>query len=150
MIWIDFGVICLGQTKPSIPPGIKSDDVEIYERTADSESFYNETYNFHTADTLTGYWYMFWLPEEIKYDESFFDISERNCPWINVVPKWKNIVRSILEFYLSESPVHRIAVLLRVQDDSDDTVHSICKLDEFMNSLVEGNIKFNELYFIEE
>ncbi len=149
MIWIDFSIICIDQAKPSIPPNIKSDDIDIYERTADSGSFYPLDYNFRTADALTGYWYMIWLPEEIKYDESFFDISERNCPWINVIPKWKDTVINVLEFYLNESPKHRIAVLLRVQDDSNDVVHPVCKLDEFINDLTEGNIRYNELYFIE-
>lgn len=150
MIWIDFGIICIGQTKPSIPPNINSNDIEIYKRTISSEAQYDEWYNFHTADTLIGYWYIPWLPEEIMYDESFFDISEKGCPWMNVVPKWEGTVKSILEFYLNESPNHKIAVLLRIQDKSNDTVHSVCKIDEFMNELIEGNIRWNELYFIEE
>jgi len=150
MIWIDFSIICIDQTKPSILPNIKSDDIEINKRIAGSEPFYDETYyNFRTADALPGYWYRIWLPEEIMYDESFFDISEKSCPWIYVVPKWKDIVRSVLEFYLNESPKHRIAVLLRVQDESNDDVHQVCKLDKFMNDLTEGNIRWNELYFIE-
>jgi len=153
MIWIDFGIICIGQTTPSIPPMPPKIDrmtIDVSKRTIDSDARYNEDYIFHTADTLIGYWYVPWLPEEFRYDESFFDMSEKGCPWVYVVPKWKDIVRSVLEFYLKESPEHRIAVLLRIEDQSNDIVHSVCKIDEFMNDLTDGNIRWNELYFIEK
>ncbi|MBQ7783669.1 MAG: hypothetical protein IJ368_06835 [Oscillospiraceae bacterium] len=150
MILIDFGIICIGQTTPSIPPISDSMTIEVYKRTINSDAQYNEDYNFHTADTLIGYWYIPWLRDELVYEESLFDISEKGCPWVYVVPKFKDTVRSFLEFYLNESPEHKIAVLLRIQDKSNDTVHSVCKIDEFMNALTDGNIRWNELYFIEK
>ena len=61
-------------------------------------------------------------------------------------PEW--FCQEILEFYINESPEHKIAVLLRVQDDSNDIVHPLCKLDDFVNYLKEGNIKWNELYYV--
>ena len=148
MIWIDFGFICIEQEKASMPIDKKDILIESYQRTSDSEPFYNESYNFHTADSLSGYWYNIWLPEPICYKESFFDISPKNAPWIEVVPKWTNHVKNILEFYINKSPVHKIAVLLRVQEDSDDVIHKDCKLDDFMQKLTEGNIKWNELYYV--
>lgn len=133
-----------------MPKDITDVRYETYKRTADSEPIYNESYKFDTADKLLGNLYFVWLPDEIIYDESFFDISQKDCPWVCVETKWASTVKRILQFYLQESPTHQIAVLLRVQEESADITHSACSLEEYMNALIEGNIRWNELYFIED
>ena len=148
MIWIDFGIICIGQEQTSSPLSMNDIVIEGYKRTADSEPFYNENYHFHTADKLTGCWYNIWLPEPSCYEESFFDIAAKGVPYIEVVPKWTKYVKDLLSFYIDQSPINKIAVLLRVQDSSNDTVHSDCCIDEFIQGLTVGNIKWNELYFV--
>ena len=148
MIWIDFGIICIGQEKKSVPPNTDNLVIEAYQRTANAEQFYNENYNFHTADKQVGIWYNIWLSEPICYDESLFDISSEQIPNVCVVPKYEALVKQLLEFYLDESPEHNIAVLLRVEDKSNDTVHSLCTLDDFIQALKAGKVKWNELYFI--
>ena len=148
MIWIDFGIICIGQEQISVPSGMKDVVIEGHQRVADSGPFYNEEYHFHTADKLLGCWYNIWLPEPICYDESFFDIASKGVPYAEAVPKWLACVKALISFYISQSPINKIAILLRVQDDSNDTVHSDCSLDEFVRMLTEGNIKWNELYFV--
>jgi len=148
LIWIDFGILCLGQKRRSLPPDMQALRFECRRRTAASAPLYCDRYHFHTADQLLGCWYQVWLPESICYEESFFDISARGIPFVEVVPKWAAQVEKILRFYISESPVHRIAVLLRVQDRSDDRVHPDCSLDEFMQSLTEGRVRWNELYYL--
>lgn len=148
MIWIDFGIICIGQKQISVPSGMKDIVVEGCQRTADSEPLYNEFYHFHTADKLLGCWYNIWLPEPICYEESFFDIAPEGIPYVEAAPKWSECVENILSFYISQSPTNEIAVLLRVQDTSDDIVHSDCSFDEFIRALTEGKIKWNELYFV--
>ena len=122
--------------------------VEGYQRTIDSEPFYNENYHFHTADKLLGCWYNIWLPAHICYEESFFDIASKGVPYVEVIPKWSKCVENILSFYISQSPINKIAVLLRVEDISNDTVHPEYSLNEFIQALTEGNIKWNELYFV--
>lgn len=148
MIWIDFGVICIGQEQISMPLDMNDIIVEGYQRTEDSEAFYNEYYHFHTADKLLGCWYNIWLPEPICHEESFFDITSKGMPYVEVVPKWSDCVKTILSFYIKESPYNKIAVLLRIQDKSNNVVHSDCCLSEFIQALSEGNIRWNELYFI--
>lgn len=148
LIWIDFGIICIGQEQISTPTTIKDIVVEGYQRTADSKPFYIQSYHFHTADKLLGYWYNIWLPESLCYEESFFDIASKGVPYVEVVPKWSKYVEDILSFYISQSPINKIAVLLRVEDTSNDIVHSDCSLAEFVQALIEGNIKWNELYFV--
>ena len=148
MIWIDFGIICIGQEQISLHSNMNDIVVEGYRRTADSEPFYDESYHFHTADKLMGYWYNIWLPEPICYEESFFDIAAKCGPYVEVVQKWAEHVKKLLSFYKDQSPINKIAVLLRVEDFSNDTVHSDCSLDEFIHELTVGNIKWNELYFI--
>ena len=148
MISIDFGIICIGQEQPSVPSNMSDFVFEGYERTADSEPFYNDYYHFYTADKLMGCWYNIWLPESICYEESFFDIATKGVPYIEVVPKWTEYVKDILSFYINQSPINKIAVLLRVQDSSNDTVHTDCSIDEFIQGLTVGNIKWNELYFV--
>ena len=148
VIWIDFGIICIGQEQLSVPSNMGDFVFEGYERTADSEPLYNESYHFHTANKLRGYWYNIWLPEPICFEESFFDIATKGVPYIEVVPKWTEYVKGFLSFYIDQSPTNKIAVLLRVEDSSNDTVHSDCSIDEFIQGLTVGNIKWNELYFV--
>lgn len=148
MIWIDFGIICIGQEQISAPIDMNGIVFEGYQRTADSEPFYSNDYHFHTADKLLGCWYNIWLPESICYEESFFDIASKGVPYVEAVPKWSDYVAKILSFYINESPYNKIAVLLRIEEKSNDTVHSDCSLSEFVQKLGEGNIKCNELYFV--
>ena len=148
MIWIDFGIICIGQEQVSAPTDMNGIIFEGYRRTTDSEPFYSKDYHFHTADNLLGCWYNIWLPESICYEESFFDIASKGIPYVEMVPKWSDYVSRILSFYINESPYNKIAVLLRVQDKSNDTVHSDCSLSNFLQSLNKGNVKWNELYFV--
>ena len=147
MIWMDFGILCIGQEQISVPSNMTNVDIEWEQRCSDSEPLYYEEH-FHTADKLLGYRYKIWLPDPICYEESFFDIAPKGIPYVEVVPKWSACVKSLLAFYISQSPVNRVVILLRVQDVSDDTVHSDCSLDEFVRMLTEGNVKWNELYFV--
>ena len=148
MIWIDFGIICIGQEQIIAPTDMNDIVFEGYGRTVNSEPFYSKEDNFHTADKLLGCWYKIWLPEPICYEESFFDIASKGIPYVEVVPKWSGYVEKILSFYINESPCKKIAVLLRIEEKSNDTVHSDCSLSEFVQKLGEGNIKWNELYFV--
>ena len=85
---------------------------------------------------------------KISNNHAFFDIATKGIPYIEIVPKWTEYVKNILSFYIDQSPTKKIAVLLRVEDFSNDTVHSDCSIDEFIQELTEGNIKWNELYFV--
>ena len=148
MIWIDFGVICIGQEKVSMPSDMNDVVIEGYRRIENSKPFYDKSYNFNAADKLLGCWYKIWLSESLCYEESFFDIASKGIPCVKVVPKWSNHVKNILSFYLKQSPINKIAVLLRIEDASDDVVHSSCSFNEFVQRLNEGNIKWNELYHV--
>ena len=97
---------------------------------------------------LGGYWYKIWFPEPICYEESFFNVAMKGVPYVEVDPKWTGYVKDFLSFYINQSPVNKIAVLLRVQDSSNDTIHSDCSIDEFVRELTIGNIKWNELYVV--
>lgn len=152
MIWVDFGIICIGQKNSSVPSDVADKlIVDIHDRQGDSSPLYDKTYyNFCTADKLNGYWYNFFLPDPACFEESLFDISHRDIPYITILPKWVDTVRRILEFYINESPDNRIAVLIRIQDNSDDVEHSVRSIDEFMGELIDGNIRWNELYYIQK
>lgn len=150
MIIADFGVICIEQTKCTYPKGIENIRFETYHRVPGSKPMYMEYYNFHTADMLTGYWYFVWPKDELLYKKPFFDLGEKGCPWVVVIQEWTEIVRKVLEFYIEQSPQNRIAVLIREQDQSDDIVHSAMKIDAYMENLIAGNIRWNELYFVEK
>lgn len=148
MIWIDFGIICIGQAQPSAPTDMTGIVFEGHQRTSDSEPFYSKGYHFPTADKLLGCWYHVWLPEPVCYEESFFDIASKGVPYVEIVTKWSGHIASILSFYINQSPINKIAVLLRVQDSSNDTVYPEYSLDEYIQALTEGNIKWNALYFV--
>ena len=148
MILIDFGIICIGQEKRRFPKGLKSVRFESHKRTEKSEEMYDDWYNFKTADRLTGMWYFVWLTDDIFLEQSFFDIAPKGSPWVIAQPEWKDTVERILRFYIERSPQKKIAVLLRIQDRSEDVSHKQCTLCEFMDLLTQGSIRWNELYFI--
>ncbi|MCH5160686.1 MAG: hypothetical protein J1G04_01500 [Clostridiales bacterium] len=150
MVIADFGIICLGQTECNYPNGTVDICFEVHRRLADSKAMYDNTYNFHTADTLIGNWYFVWPKEEIMYEKPFFDIGPKGRPWVCVAREWRETIRKVLEFYICQSPEQKVAVLIREQDNSDNIVHPILKIDEFMSKLLSGNIRWNELYFIEK
>ena len=151
MLWIDLGIICICQTEAAFPDTGRGIRFEHHRRRYKALPMYDEYYHFRTADRLTGIWYLAWLPDPVCYEQSFFDIADKGCPYICTVPEWEDTVRMMLRFYLNASPDHRIAVLPRVQDRSDDVVHKEpYSLDGFMDGLKCGNIRFNELYFIKE
>lgn len=150
MIIADFGVICIGQTECTYPD--KTDDIrfEAYQRWTDNKAMYESSYNFQSADSLVGYWYFVWPKEELFYEKPFFDIAQKGRPYVALAQEWVETVRKVMEFFIEQSPEKRIAVLIREQDNSNDVVHSAIKINEFMENLIAGNIKWNELYFIEK
>ena len=169
MMLTDFAVICIGQEEPGFPESfgeVKDDperetkvcvcadgtpflEFECYKRRQGDESIYDDWYNFKTADSLTGVLYFVWQPHDKLLEDSFFDFAgEAGSKHVCIVPKWEKTVRELLEYYTGQSPEHRIAVLLRMQDRSDDTVHKACSVDEFMKLLKSGGVVWNETYFI--
>ena len=148
MILIDFGIICREQKRRSTPKNISKVRFESHIRKANSDAMYDDYYHFEDADKLTGVWYLAWLTDDIFLEQSFFDIADKGSPWICSVPEWEDTVREILEFYLKASPIHKIAVLPRIQDRSENVTHEECTLDEFMDKLRAGDIRWNELYNI--
>lgn len=148
MILIDFGIICIGQSEITYPNNIKNVEFEVENRQRNSESMYDEWYHFETADRLVGKWYLVWPSKDIYFEQSFFDLSDKGNFKVCVVPKWKDTVKKILDFYIQESPTHQIAVLLRMQDESNNISHPICSAKEFIDYLMDGEIKWNEIYFI--
>ena len=150
MILIDFGIICREQTKRTFPRGRSAEKVRFQShiRREDSYPMYDDWYHFEDADKLRGVWYFVWLTKDIILEQSLFDIADKSSPYIYVVPEWEDTVRRILEFYLKASPIHRIAVLLRIQDRSQNVTHDECTLDEFMDMLRAGDVRWNELYNI--
>lgn len=148
MILIDFGVICREQKRRLIPKNLPKVRFESHIRKETSDAMYDEYYHFEAADKLTGVWYLAWLTDDIFLEQSFFDIADKGSPWIYVVPEWERTVKEILAFYLKASPIHKIAVLPRIQDRSENVTHEECTLDEFMDKLRSGDIRWNELYNI--
>ena len=164
----DFVIICIGQAAPSFPECLgelsydeqrereictlseneKAIEFEPYKRRQGDEPIYDDFYHFGTADALAGVLYFVWHREFLE--DSFFDFAgEAGSKHVCIVPKWDKTVRELLEYYISQSPEHRIAVLLRMQDRSDDTVHEPCGIDEFMRLLRCGEAVWNELYLVE-
>ena len=54
------------------------------------------------------------------------------------------------EHYLKQSPEHKIAVMIRIQDKSNDISHPVCTFDEFVKMMKNGEIRWNELYFVQQ
>ena len=148
MILIDFGIICREQKRRTVPKHIPKVRFESHIRKENSDPMYYDYYHFEAADKLTGIWYFAWLSDDIFLEQSFFDIADKGSPWICAVPEWEDTVREILEFYLRSSPIHKIAVLPRIQDKSENVTHEECSLDEFMEMLRAGDVRWNELYMV--
>lgn len=147
MIFADFNIICINQPNKDC---FVSDSLiyEAHNRNNTLTLVYPED-SFADAHSLRGWWYTYWPNEALYYDNQFFDLNpsvKRNA--IRLYPKWLTISKELLSFYISKSPTHTVAVVIRVQDHSNNIKHGRCSLNYFLSEMLAGRICYNELYFV--
>lgn len=148
MIIADLNIICINQKKKRAFIDKARLTCEAHNRNRSMSPVY-ATDNFGVADGLKGWWYTYLPSKAYFFDSPFFDLNLRdNDNAVELNPQWNDLLCTLLSFFIKESPCGTIGFLIRLQDKSDNMVHGKYCLEEFMQELRLGNIRYNELYFI--
>ena len=146
MVIADLNVICVDQLRYNPCPDCTQMSFEACDRNSSNEAVYH-LYNFPAAYKLNGWWYTYWPNEELFFERPFFDLVDHNGGGtIRLYDSWKDSLYHLFSYYLSASPSGEIGVLIRLEDDAKDFVHTHCQLQHFMEQLLAGTVEYNELY----
>ena len=146
MVISDLNIICLEQIKPHIF-NENSVSIDIVDRT---EGAYNPEWQY--LKDLNGVWYSVYPRNRLglrTYNDEFFDLGSRleTTFYIDINEKYKDTLISIFEFYVSESPVHEVDIMIWL--DGDEKMPRICcSFDRFIELLVNGKLLFGVLYHV--
>lgn len=153
MVISDLNIICIGQTHYALPPQYlcgESLTVEFEPRWGDLYAVYPD-YSFPEAYALEGYWYTLWpsVDGSSFLDNPFFDIAlQDEYGAVITNPHWRPTLQRIMQFYLSQSPQHKIGVLIRIQDNIYKGAQYVRTLQELWNLMDTHSIRFNKLYVV--
>lgn len=150
MVIADFNIICLKQKNMKVykSPFIKTEAF----RNSNISQIYGDKWSILSA--FYGYGYSLYpVDEKNNYDYShgFFDLTINN--------KVKNIVLAdlemerfaqIIDFYLNQSPIKKICILIRLDWSGDNTLLGTINRNEFLSKLEKQELSFNTAYIIEE
>lgn len=146
MVISDFNLICLGQPKPHFfqPKGV------FFEVVDSDEGAYNP--EWQSLKKESGVWYSIFPVDDAgtrTYDDEFFDIGKKSEKTFSVVviEKYKKTLLEIVEYFLEESPIHRIIIMLWL--DGDEKQPGICcPLGHFRELLYNNNLLFGVIYVV--
>ncbi len=146
MVVSDLNIICLEQSNPYVQEydGISIDVVDR------AEGAYSPGWQILKA--VKGIWYSVYPCNYLglrTYKNEFFDLGNRfgRTFYVEVMNEYKEEIISIVKFYLSESPVHKVDAMIWL--DGDEKMPSICcSYDQFKELLINGKLFFGVLYHI--
>ena len=150
MVVADFNILCLKQRTMKVykSPSIKVDTFKI----SNISEIYGEKWSVLSA--FNGYGYSVYpvnKKNDYDYSRGFFDLEINN--------EVKNIVLAdlemeklaqIIDFYINQSPIKKICVLIRLDWSKDNTLLGTIGKDEFFSKLEKQELSFNTAYIIEE
>lgn len=148
MVIADLNIICIDQPENKPYPDPAKIVCEADDRNNAHGAVY-PLYDFSAAYKLRGWWYTYWPDDELFLERPFFDlVLQDGESRIQLYDTWKDQLYHLFSYYLSLSPVHRIGILIRLQDETSNAVHGPMYLQPFMEQLLAGVIHYNELYLI--
>lgn len=144
----DLNIICINQQHASLFPNCGNLDIEKYDRNTSGDPVYWSD-DFNTAHRLRGWWYTIYPKGNLFLERPFFDLcNDLECDLVRLYPEWQTVMSNILVYYIEKSPLRKVGVLIRAQDVTEDTVAGEFRLDEFLQMLIHGEVKYNTLYFL--
>jgi len=148
MIIADLNIICVEQAKRTFPKNIDEIVVESHDRRQSCDPVYPDD-NFGEANRINGWWYTFWPTDQYFLSCPFFELPCSSDPYaIKLSSAWEKEVIKLFSYYIGISPVQMIGVLVRAQGISNNVVHDCVSLNVFREKMMNGQIKYNELYYV--
>lgn len=148
MVVADFNIFCLNQKKKKIFTDtlINIDSVE----GKNISKFYGEKWTVLSA--FNGYAYSIYPTNENKeyeYTKGFFDLKIKNgLKYVLLENLDKKRISKIIEFYLQQSPIKKICILIRLDWQNDNKIIGTINKDVFLLNLEREHILFNTAYII--
>lgn len=157
----DINILVVNQEKPSKIPFKSSIAYDLQVPKYDSWQYIYES---------RGIWYYLGKEENNLFNaasfcSSNFDIDEHQLPipyWIKsedviyhltplvIKNEYKKEMRTILQFFINESPVKTLLFLARYQGGNQEIVQGVISFNDFFDLLESGKVLFNICYIIRE
>lgn len=149
MVISDLVIISIDQHFPKRP---KLSDVAIQVHNRNcffvSRQYYK---NYYVSQALRGIWYSIYPSKEKMYTEAFCDLSiseQSKQMYVRLQRRWVDTVCRLINYYAESSPHHLVAIMFRIDYPDKEVIHNLCTLDEYISDLLNGGIRFDELYFV--
>lgn len=160
MVISDFNIICLAQK-----------EAELF----NSKAINSKANNLNVKKVLTyigwnifqgfkGIWYEIYPKnrelKDYQYDQEFFDLDYKTTIYsdklialknkrnrVICVEEYEKDILNIIDFYLKKSPIHRICVMIRVQDKEEAILGTMSR-KEFVYKLKKEELCYNVAYIV--
>ena len=148
MVVADFNIFCLNQKKKKIfmDAHISIDSF----KSKNISKFYGEKWAILSA--FNGYAYNIYPTNknrEYEYTKGFFDLSiENGSKYVLLGNLDKKRLSEMIEFYIQQSPIKKICILIRLDCENDNKIIGTVYKDDFLLNLEKKQILFNTVYII--
>ena len=105
---------------------------------------------FPVLQAFRGFWYRVYPPAKDMYTNTFFDMEIRadGIPYVVVRQEWINNISRLMTHFLGFEPGLHFGVLVRLDGTRNEVIHTGYTIAKFVDELLQGNIRFDELYLI--
>mgnify|MGYP000014848444 CR=1 FL=1 len=161
MVISDFNIICLAQK------GAELFNSKMIKSTANNLNVKKVlTYiGWNIFQGFKGIWYEIYPKnresKDYQYDQEFFDLDYKSTIYsdklialknkrnrVICVKEYEKDILNIIDFYLEKSPIHRICVMIRVQDKEEEAILGTMSRKEFVYKLKNEELCYNVAYIV--
>ncbi|QVK18449.1 hypothetical protein KHQ81_01660 [Mycoplasmatota bacterium] len=154
MVISDLNIICLRQNEKQMFNNSKV-GIDVLDLKNTEKSFYGDHWKLLTA--LQGIWYFIYPLDELKeydYEHGFFNIEPSKKTkfkyYISLCNMNKELLSSLLDFYLSCSPIKQVCFLVRLDWNPENIICGTIRKKDFLRKLDQGKLLFNKAYILQE
>ena len=112
-------------------------------------------FEWEILSSIRGMWYQI-TPKARDlgvYSNEFFDLYYNRHKSYVVVNETKvniDFIQNLLEFYLNESPINKVCLMIRLDYQKNQKIKGVIKIKEFLKKLSNNQILFDTAYIIEK
>lgn len=149
MVLADLNIICVGQSQQKFPTKYNKFSIRAFNRNRKKLQPVYLYDSFPVAHSLCGWWYQIHPKGWREFLENpFFEFNSYNSAFVGLRSQWIDDIQELLSFYIEQSPIREIAVVIRLESTVSEYVHMSCSIRSYINDLIKGNVAYNHLYFI--
>lgn len=156
MVVSDVNILCIRQRELQIP--LLNELSVLCNSDDDNQAtpVYSDSWN--VVQSIKGIWYTVEPREselmDYQYDHELFDLCCINAGGITQLqalpePNTVERIMPLIRFYIKQSPVNAVCLLLRLQETPEpEVIKGVIEIDEFESILIQGMALFNCAYII--